>query len=481
MRFTAVVLAVLLSSAVLSSTAAAAEITSIEPAQLKTGPDPQFIQLHGQNLGTRIFFSGTGGEFQAEAHWQSDGGVAVWLPQQMLLEPGRYDVIASDGRTRSNAVALEIVQGPYHSLVVLVPDPVTRPAESKDGAHVRYEIWTYGGRDPNPTISCDHESGDLYPIGPTTVTCEARNSFGERATGYVFIFVYDTGLPVVLVPDRIVADAESDDGTRIEFEATASDVIDGELPVTCDPKSGSLFPIGVTWVQCSATDSAGNTGYEVFAIEIVDKEHTGPFVIHVPAAITAEAEGADGATVTFEVTADGTGDPRPAITCEPSSGSTFPIGTTSVTCVATDRLGNTATGTFTVTVSDTIAPLIANLTATPDVLEPPNHKFVPVELTVEANDVVDPSPRCAILDFSANQTLDDDVHITGELTLELRAERDGGRERIYTIRVQCADSFDNASIGNVIVRVPQGADDQEAPVTTPPPSGTSKRRAAGRG
>jgi HYR domain-containing protein len=466
--------------ALLALSAFAGEITSIYPPKLQAGPEAQFIELTGEKLGDRVLFSGPAGEFDVEASWRSVDGVAVWVPIKVLIEPGRYSVISHDGRTRSAPVTLEIVPGRYHPLVVLVPDPVTRPAESKEGAHVDFEVWTYGGRDPNPSVSCDARSGQMFPIGPTTVACRASNIYGERSTGFVFIFVYDTGLPVVRVPYRIVAQAESDEGSKIEFEATASDVVDGPLPVRCDPSSGSLFPIGVTWVECTATDSTGNTGHEVFAIEIIDP-NPDKFVIHVPAALNAEAESADGAKVMFEVTADGSDDPRPTIVCDPPSGATFPIGTTRVVCVATDRHGATATGEFTITVVDTIAPLISNLTATPDVLEPPNHKFVPVEITVDVADVVDPSPQCAILDLTSNQDIESDVEITGALRLELRAERDGGKERVYSIRVQCTDSSGNTALGTVTVLVPKGGDDQQQEVTVPSPPPVSRRRSVGRG
>lgn len=45
-------------------------------------------------------------------------------------------------------------------------------------------------------------------------------------------------------------------------------------------------------------------------------------------------------------------------TCSPASGTTFPVGATTVTCKATDQLGNTATCTFTVTVNDVEKPVI---------------------------------------------------------------------------------------------------------------------------
>lgn len=45
-------------------------------------------------------------------------------------------------------------------------------------------------------------------------------------------------------------------------------------------------------------------------------------------------------------------DAHPKTSCTPRSGSKFPRGTTKVTCTATDKAGNTATASFTVTVSD---------------------------------------------------------------------------------------------------------------------------------
>ncbi|MCX6773381.1 MAG: HYR domain-containing protein, partial [Candidatus Micrarchaeota archaeon] len=59
---------------------------------------------------------------------------------------------------------------------------------------------------------------------------------------------------------------------------------------------------------------------------------------------------------TFESTATDSVDGSEEVTCDPASGSTFPLGTTTVTCTATDRAENTGTSTFKVTVKDTTAP-----------------------------------------------------------------------------------------------------------------------------
>ncbi|MFL4908285.1 HYR domain-containing protein [Streptomyces sp. MMS24-I2-30] len=76
---------------------------------------------------------------------------------------------------------------------------------------------------------------------------------------HITITVNDVTAPVVTVDDRTV-EATGSNGTVIDFTATAEDATDGALPVTCDPASGSRFPVGATTVTCTATDSSGNTG-----------------------------------------------------------------------------------------------------------------------------------------------------------------------------------------------------------------------------
>ena len=71
----------------------------------------------------------------------------------------------------------------------------------------------------------------------------------------------------------------------------------------------------------------------------------------LPAPMSVHATSKAGATVTFSPTATDAVDGSRPVTCTPPSGSVFPIGTTTVTCTATDASGNTATGTFTVTVA----------------------------------------------------------------------------------------------------------------------------------
>jgi HYR domain-containing protein len=75
-------------------------------------------------------------------------------------------------------------------------------------------------------------------------------------------------------------------------------------------------------------------------------------VITVPEDIIEEATGTNGATVSFEVSAEDDVDGPVDVSCDHNSGETFPIGDTVVTCTAEDFAGNTAEESFTITVEE---------------------------------------------------------------------------------------------------------------------------------
>ncbi|MGO4431316.1 hyalin, partial [Streptomyces sp. MCAF7] len=66
----------------------------------------------------------------------------------------------------------------------------------------------------------------------------------------ITITVNDVTAPIVTVDDRVI-EATDKNGTKVDFTATAEDAVDGDLPVTCDPASGSRFPVGTTKVTCT--------------------------------------------------------------------------------------------------------------------------------------------------------------------------------------------------------------------------------------
>ena len=136
-------------------------------------------------------------------------------------------------------------------------------------------------------------------------------------------------------------------------------------------------------------------------------------------------------------------------------------------CTATDSNGNTASGSFNVTVTDTIDPVIASITATPDVLSPPNNKLVPVTISVEVSDVADAMPRCFVFSVTSDENIAGDFRLVSDLEIELRARREKD-ERLYTAHVRCVDDFANAADGSVTVRVPKGSEQSTTPAPANP-------------
>src|SRR6185436_14066956 len=96
----------------------------------------------------------------------------------------------------------------------------------------------------------------------------------------------------------------------------------------------------------------------------VAPSNTPPTLVLPSSPVTAEATSPDGASVSYVVSAtDPEDDPDPAPSCTPSSGSTFAIGETTVSCTVTDRDGASTPGTFHVQVTDTTSPWVTVATA----------------------------------------------------------------------------------------------------------------------
>ncbi|CUR59907.1 exported hypothetical protein [metagenome] len=241
--------------------------------------------------------------------------------------------------------------------VVTVPADTTAEATGPNGAQVVYgDVSATDIVDGSLNPSCSKASDTVFGLGTTTVTCTAIDAANNKGTSSFTVTVVDTTAPDVQAPANLVVGNTSGTGADnvVYTGASAQDLVSGNLPVSCTPASGSTFPLGTTTVTCTATDAADNTGTATFTIEVQDQ--TKPTVT-VPADLTAEATGPNGATVSYiGVTAVDDVDGPLSATCSKASGTVFPLGTTTVTCSATDIAGNTGDNTFTVRVQDTLAP-----------------------------------------------------------------------------------------------------------------------------
>ncbi len=205
-------------------------------------------------------------------------------------------------------------------------------------------------------------SGSLFPVGTTTNTFEVTDGSGNTATCSFDIVITDTESPTISCPADI---AQSNDagqcGAVVTYTApTGTDNCPGSTTVqTAGLSSGSLFPVGTTTNTFEVTDAAGNSTTCSFDVVITDTESP---TISCPADIAQNNDaGQCGAVVTYTAPT-GTDNCPGSTTVQTaglSSGSLFPVGTTTNTFEVTDAAGNSTTCSFDVVISDTESPTIS--------------------------------------------------------------------------------------------------------------------------
>ena len=137
-------------------------------------------------------------------------------------------------------------------------------------------------------------SGSTFALGTTTVTCSATDSQRQHRQRLVRRHCrrHDRARPRACPPTS-PPKPNAPSGLVVTYSATrrtTSSTAPSQLP--CLPASGSAFPVGVTTVKCSATDTAGNESTGEFTVNITDT--TAP-VVTAPDDITLEATSAAGA------------------------------------------------------------------------------------------------------------------------------------------------------------------------------------------
>ena len=258
---------------------------------------------------------------------------------------------------------------------------VEAEANTAGGANVTYEpAQATDVGTPSPALTYSHASGSFFPLGETTVTVTATDAAGNETNSTFSVTVRDTTAPK-LGSDPLSgsseiptysAEALGPDGAAVVFLSGAisrrvTDIADPHPTITFSPPSGTLFPLGRTDITVTMRDASGNAATFETYIDVTD--HTAP-VLTVPEAITTPATSAAGAAVTFALSAADLVDGAVSATSQPASGSTFPVGLTTVTATSVDAAGNSGTKTFTVTVTPSSNAALASLAVAEGTLAP---------------------------------------------------------------------------------------------------------------
>ncbi|MBI2986410.1 MAG: HYR domain-containing protein [Deltaproteobacteria bacterium] len=129
---------------------------------------------------------------------------------------------------------------------------------------------------------------------------------------------------------------------------------DGDA-ITLSQTPAGPYGLGTTPATLTVTDTKNASDSCTATVTVVD---TAPPGITCPVAQSVECTGSSSATATFSASAtDNCSVGTPS--CNPVSGSSFSLGTTTVACSATDGSGNTSSCSSSVTVVDTTPPSIS--------------------------------------------------------------------------------------------------------------------------
>lgn len=262
-----------------------------------------------------------------------------------------YTATDASGNTATDTQTVTVVDN--------TPPTITAPADSSANADANCQApvpdyrpsTTASDNCGNVTLSQSPAPGTLVGFGPHTVTITANDGNGNTNSDDVVFTVNDVTPPTITAPADSSAFADSVCLSPVPDYRPGTVAADncGSVTLSQSPAPGTLVGYGPHTITVTANDGHGNTASDTVVFTVND--NTPPVFTSCPTSITIEPTCPTGAKATYATpTATDNCGATVTRTAGPASGSVFPIGTTTVTHVADDGHGNTATCTFTVTV-----------------------------------------------------------------------------------------------------------------------------------
>lgn len=380
-------------------------------------------------------------------------------PAPATLGLGTYTLVAvaTDLSSNSNTCAFQIqVKDITPPAVTSCPANITvYDTDGGCGENVSWPSPTFHDNctpDNQLVFTSSHASGAFFssegavfsPLS-TQVTISAKDAANQTASCSFTVTVIDkkkptfTNCPGTIVKEITNADPYACSAT-VNWTVTATDDCSGIDIRSLNPGGGyspgyllgtsstrtthtvpftEVFPVGSTTTYTYTAEDYGydpatgtwNTSDCVVTIQVVDKQ--GPVINNCPGSpapiIVANCTG-----IPYSWTAPTLGSDCSAATLAApniASGSTFSPGTSTVTYVATDVLGNTRVCSFTVTVKEGTAPTFNNL---PNSNVPPCSNF---PVTITANDCFGNGVLSSLSQLTVPGASDNCAPLTAAVTL----------------------------------------------------------------
>lgn len=264
---------------------------------------------------------------------------------------------ATDGAMLQNACAFTVSVADNIPPVVTCPSDQTISTAVTSLTSVSYPQATATDNSGIPSVVCSPASGTLFGLGYSKVTCTATDTSGNVASCNFNVRVADLLPPVITCQTNLTISTSPNAATGVTNWnlATATDNSNGAVVISCPQFGITTFPVGVTLLSCTATDTSNNVASCSFTVTVVD---TQPPEVSCPTNIyDVLGPGRSNKTEIWSFTASDNVGVRQQY-CNPSSGSVLQWGQTVVNCFAFDAAGNNATCSFLLTLADTQAPTV---------------------------------------------------------------------------------------------------------------------------
>ncbi|MGB1669915.1 MAG: HYR domain-containing protein, partial [Flavobacteriales bacterium] len=207
------------------------------------------------------------------------------------------------------------------------------------------------------SLTSDHDSGDTFPVGTTTVTYTATDVNGNSITDSFDITVSDNEAPSVATNDvTLVLDASGAASTTATAVNNGSSDNCSIASIDLSQTDFDCTHVGTNTVTLTVTDIHSNQGTATATITVQDNQAP---VIAQMADISATNDANNCSAVVTWTDPAVTDNCTYTLTSDIASGTAFDVGVTTVTYSVTDAGGNTDSMSFDVTVTDTQGPTIS--------------------------------------------------------------------------------------------------------------------------
>lgn len=208
------------------------------------------------------------------------------------------------------------------------------------------------------TVNVTANPGSTITNTASVTTSTSDSDPNSNSSTAMTLVIPESDCTITCPPDQVVNVSANQCGAAVAYPAPqATDC----GTVTCTPPANSTFPVGLTTVNCTTTAGPACS----FNVTVVDNIQP---TINCPGGIVLRPpQNQSSAIVSFPAPAVADNCPGTTVQCQPPSGTAFPLGVTTVICIATDASSNSRSCSFTVTI-DNEAPAIScpqNITVQP--------------------------------------------------------------------------------------------------------------------